>query len=106
MRFTMLYPLPAAEGRSPFASVQSVSDLVTRADSAGFSAIVFTEHPAPPGSWIRGGGHESFDPLVALAYCAAVSPRIQLMPFLLVLPYHQPLMAAKSTTSVDVLSDG
>jgi probable F420-dependent oxidoreductase len=102
----MLYPLPVTGGRSPFAAAQSVADLTRHADAAGFSAIAFTEHPAPPEDWMRSGGHESFDPLVTLAFCAAISPRIQLMPFLLVLPYHRPLMAAKSTTSLDVLSDG
>jgi probable F420-dependent oxidoreductase len=106
MRFTLLYPLPVVRDRSPFANAEAVAEVTRHADAAAFSAIAFTEHPAPPGDWLERGGHESFDPLVALGYCAAVSPSLRLMTFLLVLPYHRPLMAAKSAASVDVLSDG
>ena len=49
------------------------------------------------------GGHETFDPFVALGFCAAVTSRIDLMTNLTVVPYRNPLLMARSMTSVDVL---
>src|SRR6267378_2734310 len=42
----------------------------------------------------------------ALGFCAAVTRRLLLMTLLLVLPYRNPLLAAKAAATVDVLSGG
>jgi probable F420-dependent oxidoreductase len=76
------------------------------AEDSGFSGIAFTEHPAPSHKWMSNGGHDSFDPFAALAFCAASTTRIRLMTYLLILPYRNPLLAAKSAATVDVLSNG
>jgi probable F420-dependent oxidoreductase len=89
-----------------FLDPSAIVRVAEAAEAAGFAAIAFTEHPAPSHRWLTAGGHEAFDPLVALAFCASVTKRLRLMPFLLVLPYHQPFLLAKSTASLDVLSGG
>src|SRR6266702_8502534 len=68
--------------------------------------ISFSEHPAPSHKWLNAGGHESLDQTSALAFCAAVTSRLRLMTYLLVLPYHNPFLAAKALSTVDVLSGG
>jgi probable F420-dependent oxidoreductase len=75
-------------------------------EDAGLDGIAFTDHPAPSLRWLDGGGHETFDPFVALGFCAAVTTRIRLFTWLSVVPYRNPFLAAKSMTTVDLLSGG
>lgn len=76
------------------------------AEQAGFGALAFTEHPAPSHEWLLGGGHDSLDPLPALAFCAAATTTLRVQTYLFVLPYRNPLLAAKQATPLDRLSGG
>src|SRR6202042_1006590 len=76
------------------------------AEECGYDAVSFSEPPAPASKWLNAGGHESLDQTSALAFCAAVTSRLRLMTYLLVLPYHNPFLTAKALSTVDVLSDG
>ena len=106
MEFTAQYPI-AQTGYDPaFLDPEVVTRFAVEAETAGFSAIAFTEHPAPSEKWMRAGGHDAFDPIAALGFCAAVTSRLRLMTYLLVLPYRNPLLAAKGLATVDVLSGG
>jgi probable F420-dependent oxidoreductase len=106
MRFTVQYPIAHAGYDPGLMSAQALLAAARTAESAGFDAIAFTEHPAPSHKWLQAGGHESFDPLSALAFCAAATQRIRLMTYLMVLPYRNPLLAAKQVATVDLLSGG
>src|SRR5262249_7324090 len=66
----------------------------------------FTDHPAPSDKWLNAGGHDALDPFVALAVVAAATDRLQLIPNIVVLPYRNPFLVAKSAASLDALSDG
>jgi probable F420-dependent oxidoreductase len=101
LQYPMTYP-PNVDFLRP----ENIIKVAQAAEAAGFAALAFTEHPAPSHRWLDAGGHEAFDPLAALAFCAAVTSRIRLMTYLMVLPYHQPFLAAKTAATVDVLSDG
>ncbi len=83
-----------------------LSDVARSVESAGFDALAFEDHPAPPRTWIEGGGHQAFDPFAAITFCAAVTERIRLLPLLVVVPYRNPLLLAKSIATADVLSGG
>ena len=76
------------------------------AEEAGFSGIGFTDHPAPSERWLAAGGHDALDPLAALAFCAAVTDRLRLIPNILVLPYRNPFLVAKAGATLDALSGG
>lgn len=106
MRFTLQHPIASASCAAPFLEPRNVIRFAAAAEAAGFSAVAFTEHPAPSHKWISSGGHDSFDPLTALAFCAAVTDRVLLMSYLLVLPFRNPLLAAKQVATLDVLSGG
>jgi probable F420-dependent oxidoreductase len=106
MRFTVEYPIGAPGFDRAFLDPITMTKFVTAIEELGLDAVAFTEHPAPSKKWLDSGGHESFDPLTALAYCAASTSRIKLMTYLLVLPYRNPLLAAKQIATVDTLSGG
>src|SRR3546814_12270174 len=79
---------------------------VKAAEQHGYDAVAFTEHPAPSLKWLEAGGHQSLDLTSALSFCAAVTERVRLMTYLMVLPYHTPFVAAKALATVDRLSAG
>jgi probable F420-dependent oxidoreductase len=107
VKFTVEYPIERGADHSPeFLDPDVLAGFARAAEEAGFDAIAFSEHPAPSRKWIESGGHDTFDPLAALAFCAATTTRIRLMPHLLVLPYHNPLHVAKTLATVDLLSRG
>ncbi|HEX4252867.1 MAG TPA: LLM class F420-dependent oxidoreductase [Pseudonocardia sp.] len=106
MRFTVQYPIAHAGYDRRYLDPAVVTRFAEAAEKAGFAAIAFTDHPAPSDKWMRAGGHEAFDPFAALGFCAAVTRRLLLMTLLLVLPYRNPLLAAKAAATVDVLSGG
>jgi probable F420-dependent oxidoreductase len=83
-----------------------ITRLAVQAEECGFSALAFSDHPAPSIKWRHAGGHDTVDPAVALTYVAAVTERIRLMTNLYVLPFRNPYLAAKNLTSLDILSGG
>ena len=54
----------------------------------------------------KAGGHDALDPFAALAFCAAVTDRMRLIPNILVLPYRNPFVVAKAAATLDALSGG
>jgi probable F420-dependent oxidoreductase len=105
VKYTLRYPMPHG-GDERLLAPETMRLVARTAEQAGFDGIAFTEHPAPSAKWLDGGGHESLDPLTALAFVAGVTERIRLMTYLLVLPYRNPLLAAKQAATVDLLSAG
>jgi probable F420-dependent oxidoreductase len=100
------YPVAHPSYHKDFLDPDVITDVAVSAEKAGFSAIGFTDHPAPSEKWMRAGGHDSLDPFSALGFCAAVTTELRLMTFLLVAPYRNPLLTAKAAATVDVLSKG
>jgi probable F420-dependent oxidoreductase len=81
-------------------------EVAAAAERSGFDGFSLTEHPVPGARWLAGGGHQSLDPLVALAYVAAATERLQLLTHLVVAPYRNPFLLAKAAATVDRLSGG
>jgi probable F420-dependent oxidoreductase len=106
VRFTVEHPVGQANCAPELYGPDGLAEFARAAENAGFDAIAFTEHPAPSKKWLNAGGHASLDPLSALAFCAAASSRIRLLTYLLVLPYRNPMILAKSIATVDLLSGG
>jgi probable F420-dependent oxidoreductase len=106
MNFWVTYPLIAHPYNPEFLTKASLTRFSVAAEEAGFSGIGFTDHPAPSERWLEAGGHDALDPLTALAFCAAVTDRLRLIPNILVLPYRNPFLVAKAAATLDALSDG
>jgi probable F420-dependent oxidoreductase len=83
-----------------------VGEFARLAEWHGYAGIAFTDQPAPTVRWTAAGGEGSSDPLVSLAYCAAVTSSIELMTFVLALPYHNPFRLAHQVATLDALSGG
>jgi probable F420-dependent oxidoreductase len=106
MKFTVDYPIVTAGYDPALVTAAGMTQVAQAAEECGYDAISFSEHPAPSHKWLNAGGHESLDQTSALAFCAAVTRRLRLMTYLLVLPYHNPFLTAKALSTVDVLSGG
>ena len=106
MKFMVECPVLSDADGGAWLSPDNIAAFARTAEEAGLDAVAFTDHPAPSKKWLDTGGHETFDPFVALGFCAAVTSRIDLMTNLTVVPYRNPLLMARSMTSVDVLSGG
>lgn len=106
MRFSVTYPLASGRASAEFATRRGVVEFARAAEEAGFDGIGFTDHPAPTHRWLTAGGHDALDPFAALAFCAAVTERLLLIPNVVVLPYRNPLLVAKSVATIDMLSGG
>jgi probable F420-dependent oxidoreductase len=93
------------------------AQLARDAEELGFESIWTVEHviiPQPhmpyPGSkdgQMPGGDHVAIpDPLIPLAYAAAITSKIKLATGIVILPQRHPLYLAKQLASLDVLSHG
>ena len=106
MKHWVTYPLIMHPYDPAFVTKDAVVRFARAAEAAGLDGIGFTDHPAPSHRWLQAGGHDALDPFVALSVVAAVTERIRLIPNILVLPYRNPFIVAKSIASIDALSGG
>ncbi|MEO6158489.1 MAG: LLM class F420-dependent oxidoreductase [Ilumatobacteraceae bacterium] len=94
-------------------------ELATRAERLGFESLWTVEHVVVPSGYQSAypydpsgkmaGGAEEFDlpdPLIWLAYVAAVTERIKLATGILIVPQRNPLILAKALATLDTLSGG
>jgi len=107
LKFTAQYPLDDVASASKWCTPEAICGYASKAEEVGYSAVAFTEHPAPPKTWIEGvGGHAALDPFVALTLCGSCTTALQLVTYLVIAPYRNPFLLAKSAASVDLLSGG
>ena len=106
MQFTIGLPTDHVDRAEEFVTGAAVMECASAAEAAGFDACFVTDHPAPDVKWLDGGGHHALDPFVALSFAAAATTRLRVQTHILVLPYRNPLLTAKSVLSLDVLSGG
>lgn len=106
MKFTLEYPSDVPHAHPSLFSGASLARISVRAEICGFDAVSLADHPAPSATWYRNGGHDTFEPVVALAFAAAATTSLKLMTNLLVLPFRNPYLAAKELTTLDTLSGG
>jgi probable F420-dependent oxidoreductase len=106
-------------GRGPFANLDTVLKIATRAEALRFSSLFVTDHivlpvrteasvyPYAPGGRFPGGSQQDYlEPLVLLGYLASATRTPRLGTSVLVIPYRHPLLTAKMLAMIDVLSRG
>src|SRR5262245_25834063 len=106
MKFMVECPVLSDVDGGAWLDPDNIAEFARTAEESGIDAVSFTDHPAPSKQWLDTGGHETFDPFVSLAFCAAATRTIKVMTHLIVVPYRNPLLMARSMTSLDVLSKG
>src|SRR4026208_619589 len=87
-------------------TVAEAESLATRAEQLGLDGVFVPDHIlAKPATTQHYGGHWP-DPFSLLALLAGRTRRIQLGASVIVLPYRNPLVAAKAAATVDQASGG
>jgi probable F420-dependent oxidoreductase len=100
-----------------FSDPALLGHLATTAERCGFESLWSVEHVAVPvphtpyagskdGSMPGGDDVAIPDPLIPLAYVAAITRTIKLATGILILPQRHPIYTAKEVATVDVLSGG
>lgn len=106
MKFSVQLPTDRVEQGDEYTSAVAISEMAAAIEAAGFDACWVTEHPFPTDEWMATGGHHSLDPFVALTAAAMSTQKLRLHTNILVLPYRNPFLTAKSIASLDVVSGG
>ena len=106
MKFAITHPMISHPYDPELASGRGIAQVAAAAEVAGFHGFGFTDHPAPSQRWLESGGHDALDPFVAMAFAAATTTTLRLVPNIVVLPYRNPLIVAKAGATLDLLSGG
>jgi probable F420-dependent oxidoreductase len=106
MRFAVGLPTTNVDAPQEFLTGAAIAEMAQHAEAIGFEAVYVTDHPAGDQQWLETGGHHALDPFVALSFAAAVTTRLRVQTHILVLPYRNPFLTAKSVLSLDALSGG
>jgi probable F420-dependent oxidoreductase len=106
-------------GRGPLANPDVILELAAKAEHLRYSSLFVTDHVVLPASSPRsvypysptgqfpGGGEQGYlEPLALLGHLAHATRKIRLGTSVLVVPYRNPLLAAKMLATIDVLSHG
>ncbi len=106
MRFTITHPMHSHPYNRELVSGDAIAKVAAATEAAGIHGFGFTDHPAPSQRWLEAGGHDALDPFVALGFAAATTSTLRLIPNIVVLPYRNPFVVAKSGATLDLLSGG
>jgi probable F420-dependent oxidoreductase len=106
MYFSITHPMHSHPYNPELVTGAGVADVAVAAEAAGFHGFGFTDHPAPTQRWLEAGGHDALDPFVAMGFAAARTSSLRLIPNIVVLPYRNPFVVAKSGATLDLLSGG
>jgi probable F420-dependent oxidoreductase len=106
MQFTFTHPMHSHPYNPELVTGSGIATVAAAAEAAGFHGFGFTDHPAPTQRWLEAGGHDAVDPFVAMGFAAARTTTLRLIPNIVVLPYRNPFVVAKSGATLDLLSDG
>lgn len=104
MRFAVTHPMHSHPYNPELLSGAGIAAIAAAAEGAGFHGFGFTDHPAPSQRWLQAGGHDALDPFVAMGFAAARTTTLRLIPNIVVLPYRNPFLVAKSGATLDLLS--
>lgn len=106
LKFNIPLPFDSHASGEDFLSMDAVREIGPAIERAGFAAALVTDHPCPTGRWLDAGGHLAHDPFVMLSLIAAVTTKVRLQTGILVLPYRNPFIVARSIASLDRFSNG
>jgi probable F420-dependent oxidoreductase len=103
----------------PYVDPQAAITLAQAAEAAGFESLWTVEHTIVPAGYAStypydpsgkmAGGRSDIplpDPLIWMAFVAAATSRIKLATGIMILPQHNPVIAAKQIATLDHLAGG
>lgn len=87
-------------------TIDDLAAIATRAEALGYDFMTFPEHVAVPAEAAPVRGATYWAPLPTMGYLAAVTSRLRLATYVVVLGYHHPLELAKSYGTLDRICGG
>jgi len=106
MHFTVTHPMHSHPHNPELVTGTDVAAVAAAPEAARFDGFGFTDHPAPSQRWLESGGHDALDPFGAMGFAAARTTTLRLIPNIVVLPYRNPFVVARSSATLDLLSGG
>jgi probable F420-dependent oxidoreductase len=112
MKFTLHF------GNNTFPDFAGTARLARLAEAAGFDSVLAVDHVVYPDNYtstypyaasgrLPVGRSGAFpDPLIWIAYAAAVTTRLRFMTGVIILPQREPLLLAKQVATLDHMSSG
>jgi probable F420-dependent oxidoreductase len=109
------YDIPT---RGPLAAPENVTAIAQKGEALGFGTAYVNDHIVIPtdiasrypysedGGWAGGQFGEAMDILAYLAYLASATSKVRLLTSVMVVPYRNPVVTAKTIATIDVLSGG
>jgi len=88
------------------ATPEAIIASATKAEELGFDALFVNDHIIVDGSPLSAPWTNTYDPLVALSFIAAITTRIGLGVSVLIVPYRNPIATAKALVTIDRMSGG
>ena len=88
-----------------YAGRDEILETALAAEALGYDSIWVSDHVVVPDHH-NVFGEVFYDPLISLGFIASATSRVELGTSVLVLPYRNPLVLAKSVSSLDALSEG
>jgi probable F420-dependent oxidoreductase len=88
------------------AGTAELVEIARTADRLGYHHLTCSEHVGIPTEVAKVRGATYWDPLATFGYLAAVTERVRLATYVLVLGYHHPLEIAKRYGTLDLVSGG
>ena len=106
MKFTVGLPVDRLEPKGAFQNFNALKQVSQAIERSGAYAAFLSEHPAPTAEWLLDDaqGHDTLDMFSALSFVAAVTDRLMVQTSIVVLPYRNPFLTAKSAATLQVLS--
>jgi len=106
MKVSLGLPLWDPDLLDEFGSAPALGEVARAGESAGFDACFTDDHPIPGNDSFAFGSHHAFDPFVVLAIVAGATTTLRLHTNLVILPFRNPFLVAKSAASLDACSGG
>jgi probable F420-dependent oxidoreductase len=88
-----------------YAKREEILEISALAEDLRYDSLWVSDHIIIPNSH-EGFGETFFDPLITLAYVAAITKTIELGTSVIILPYRNPIVLAKMVSTLDSLSRG
>jgi probable F420-dependent oxidoreductase len=102
----ILFMMPGAGAWQEDAGWEDVVAIAQAADRLGYDHLTCGEHVAIPHEQAAARGSRYYDPLASFGHLSAVTRRIRLATYVLVLGYSHPLEIAKRYGTLDLVSGG
>jgi probable F420-dependent oxidoreductase len=106
VKINVTLPFDNIDSPREFLLPEAVTEVAALAERVGFDGGNVTDHPCPSARWLDSGGHYAQDPFVMLSFVAAATRKLRLQTGILVLPYRNPFITARSAATLDVFSGG